>query len=100
MTSGRQQSMEPQEHAPPLRAERDSANNLSNNSNVKGGGQPSASTEGVDGASGRSGVGTSNGTHDASVGDAKIGGQLPSAASAGIGGGPAKSDATLRWART
>lgn len=91
--------MEPQAREPPLRAERDSASNLSNNSDLKGGNRPSASTEDVDGGSGRSGVGASNGTHGASVGDAKIGGQPPSA-SAGVGGEPGNKDAALRWVRT
>lgn len=78
--------MEPQEREPPL-SERGSAT-----SGVRDGERPSGSTEGVDGGSGRSGIGRSNGTHDASVGDAKIGDQPHSASAA--------NDATLRWART
>ena len=94
------QSMEPQARERPFRAERDSASNLSNNSGgLKGGNLSSAFTEGADGGNGRSGVGTSNGTHDASIGDAKIGGQPP-AASAGVGGEPGNSDSALRWVPT
>lgn len=92
--------MEPQAHEPALRAARDGASTLRNHSDLKGGNEPSASTEGIDGGRGKSSVGTSNGTHDASVGGAKIGGQ-PISASVRVGGEPANNDATgARWART
>lgn len=53
--------------------------------------------EGVDSGGVSGGVGTSNGTRGASFGHPKIGGQAP-AASVGVGGKPAKTEATPRWA--
>lgn len=90
--------METQVRKPPPRAERDSSSNLSNSSGLKGGDRSLASSGDIDGGSGGSGVGTSNGAYDASIGDPKIGSEPPSAA-AGVGGRPASNDTALRWAR-
>lgn len=82
-----------------LEPESDSAhNNPSNNSNAKGGTtRANESVDAFDGGGVSGGVGASNGTR--SVGHPKIGGQAP-AASVGVGGEPAKTEATPRCVLT